>query len=121
MESELRKLGDSESKIEEYENRFALISLEIERLNNNIKVKIQQTTELEQQISFFKKENAKLKDVINETNYKSNQNMQEVTEQMRRQLFQKDDELNRLRAIDAKSSELSNELQKINQILKQKM
>lgn len=40
---------------------------------------------------------------------------------MRRQLYQKDEELSRLRANDAKSAEMQIELQKINQILRQKL
>lgn len=39
----LQQVSESENglrgKVEEYENKLALISLELERLNNNIKVK----------------------------------------------------------------------------------
>lgn len=46
LDNELHQHGDKDSKIEDYENKFALISLEVERLNNNLKMKVQQGAEL---------------------------------------------------------------------------
>jgi hypothetical protein len=40
----LKQQAGNEGKIEDYENKFALISLEVERLNNNLKMKLQQAT-----------------------------------------------------------------------------
>jgi hypothetical protein len=112
--------SSNDGKLEDYENKFALISLEVERLNGNLKMKVQQAAEQEQQLTALRKDNARLKEAISEANYKSTQSIAEINEQMRRQLYQKDEEISRLRASDAKASELHIEWQKLNQILKLK-
>jgi hypothetical protein len=92
----------------------------VERLNGNLKMKVQQAAEQEQQLITLRKDNTRLKEAISEANYKSTQSIAEINEQMRRQLYQKDEEISRLRASDAKASELHTEWQKLNQILKLK-
>lgn len=92
LEAELHQHGDKDSKIEDYENKFALISLEVERLNNNLKVKVQQGAEMEQQVAV-----------------------------LARKLQQKEEELSRNRSGEAKVNETQAELHKLNHMLKGKL
>ena len=92
LEGELQQHGDKDSRIEDYENKFALISLEVERLNANLKLKVQQGVELEQQLA-----------------------------ERSRRLQQREEELARSRGGEARANETQAELQKLNHMLKMKL
>jgi chromosome segregation ATPase len=120
LEGQLRAHGDKDSKIDDYENKFALISLEVERLNSNLKLKLQQATEQEQQLAAARKDNTRLKEQLSDLSFRLNQSSQEIND-LRRQLQQKEDDLSRMRGSEMKSSEYQAEIQKLNQIVKMKL
>ena len=79
IDHQLRTQGLKYDKIEDYENKFALISLEVERLNGNLKLKVQQTAELDQQLANIKKQNTRLKEQASEQLFRFNQMREELS------------------------------------------
>jgi chromosome segregation ATPase len=88
LQAALLSEGNNRSKLEDYENKFALISLEIERLNSGLKNKIQEKNEVEQQVAIFRRENEELRRQNAEGPQlrRQNEDLRRENEDLRRQI-----------------------------------
>ena len=57
----LQELNDVNRKLAEYENRIALMSQEIERLNNTLRLKVEESNGFEKRVRALEEENDKLR------------------------------------------------------------
>ena len=72
----LQELGDVNRRLSEYENRIATMSQEIERLNNTLRIKVEESTGYEKRLRSLEDENERLRRSQSEMEYKYSQEWQ---------------------------------------------
>ena len=104
----------------EYENRIALMSQEIERLNNALRIKVEESTVFEKKVRSLDDENDQLRRSQNELEYKFTQEWQsKITSyesRIRQSSLDRDGVENRLKQALQENEEMRRRLQELSDI-----
>ena len=120
MRRRLNDLSEANRKISEYENRIALLSQEIERLNMNLRNKVDENKTLSQEVEGSRRRGGEYEVTIQEWQTKYTRITQD-NEELRRRLTDLGEVNRKVSEYENRMMMLSQELERVNSNLKMKV